>query len=115
MSIITFEWNYYFDNNSEIEFIFYYSGKDKKKLMEWMKETGFRRPILYVPEKVYYKNNVIGDTKSIVFNAKDGAVQFLENPSFPNYQEYLDELIEKWKACQDEEGFYCTTKNCFFL
>ncbi|WP_339702394.1 hypothetical protein [Algoriphagus aquimarinus] len=94
MSIITYDWNLYFDNNPEIEFIFYYSGKDKNKLMEWMKETGFRRPVLYDPEKVYYKNNVIGDTRSIVFNTKDGVVQFLENPSFPNYQEFLDELIE---------------------
>ncbi len=93
MSIITFDWNPYFENNPEIVFIFYYSGKNKEELVSWMKETDFHHPVLYDPEKLYYKNNVIGDTKSIVFNTKDGEVQFLENPSFPNYQEFLDELI----------------------
>lgn len=94
-SIITYDWNPYFDNNPEFEFIFYYSGSDKDKLVNWMTETDFRRPVLYDPEKVFYKENVIGDTKTIVFNVKDGVKQFLENPSFPNYQEFLDELKEK--------------------
>lgn len=91
-SIITFDWNPYFENNPEIEFIFYYSGKDREELVEWMKTTGFRRPVLYDPEKVFYSNNVIGDTKSIVFNTENGVVQFLENPSFSNYQNFLDQL-----------------------
>lgn len=92
MSIIIFNWNPYFENNPEIEFIFYYSGKDRGELAEWMKRTGFQRPILYDPNRVFYKNNVIGDTKSIVFNTRNGVKQFLENPSFPNYQESLDKL-----------------------
>lgn len=92
LSIITFDWNRYFENNPEIEFIFYYSGKDREELVEWMKVTGFRRPVLYDPEKGFYSNNVIGDTKSIVFNTEDGVVQFLENPSFPNYQDFLEQL-----------------------
>ncbi len=94
-SIITYDWNPYFVNNPEIEFIFYYSGKDKNKLIKWMEESDFHKPVLYDPNKVYYKNNVTGDTKSIVFNAKEGVVQFLENRSFSNYQEYLDKLKEK--------------------
>lgn len=95
MSIITFDWNPYFENNPEIEFIFYYSGKDREELVSWMKETDFQHPVLYDPGKIYYKNNVIGDTKSIVFNTKDGVKQFLKNPSFPDYQDSLDELVGK--------------------
>ena len=94
-SIITYDWNPYFDANPEIEFIFYYSGKDKEKLVKWMGKNEFRRPVLFDPEKVFYNQNVTGNTSSIVFNLKNGIVQFLENPSFPNYQEYLDELKEK--------------------
>lgn len=94
-SIITHDWNPYFEKNPEIEFIFYYSGENREKLVEWMKETNFRKPVLYDPNKVFYKNNVIGDTNSIVFNTKEGVVQFLENPSFSNYQEFLDKLVGK--------------------
>lgn len=95
MPIITFNWNPYFENNPKIEFIFYYSGKDRDELVEWMKRTDFQRPILYDPNRVFYKNNVIGDTKSIVFNTRYDVKQFLENPSFPNYKDFLDELKEK--------------------
>jgi hypothetical protein len=94
MSIITFNWNPYFENNPDIEFIFYYSGKDREKLVEWMKRTGFQRPVLYDPEKVFHSKNVIDEMTSIVFNTKAGVVEFLENPSFPNYQDFLDELKE---------------------
>ncbi|WP_425637703.1 hypothetical protein ACPUEN_20075 [Algoriphagus yeomjeoni] len=97
MSIITFDWKQYFENNPEIVFIFYYSGKDKQELVNWMEETNFQHPVLYDPEKIFYKNNVIGDTKSIVFNTKDGIKHSLENPSFPNYQDSLDELVGKGK------------------
>jgi hypothetical protein len=93
-SILNFDWNPYFENNPEIKFIFYYSGKDKSKIETWMKETGFQRPILYDPAKTFYNQNVVGDTNGIVFNTKNGIVQFLENPSFPNYQDFLDELKE---------------------
>jgi hypothetical protein len=95
MPIITFNWNPYFENNPKIEFIFYYSGKDRDELVEWMKRTDFQRPILYDINRVFYKNNVIGDTKSIVFNTRYDVKQFLENPSFPNYKDFLDELKEK--------------------
>ncbi len=94
-SIFTFDWNIYFENNPEIKFIFYYSGKDKSKLVEWMKKTGFQMPVLYDPNKEFYSKNVTGMTNSIVFNTKNGIVQFLENPSFPNYQDYLDKLKEE--------------------
>lgn len=91
-SIITYDWDCYFENNPEIEFIFYYSGKDRNEFVEWIKENEFGKPVLYDPEKVFYNQNVTGETMSIVLNTKDGIVQFLENPSFPNYQEYLDRL-----------------------
>jgi hypothetical protein len=91
-SIITYDWDSYFKNNPEIEFIFYYSGKDRDELVEWIKENEFGKPVLYDPEKVFYNQNVTGETMSIVLNTKDGIVQFLENPSFSNYQEYLDRL-----------------------
>jgi hypothetical protein len=94
MSIITFNWNPYFENNPDIEFIFYYSGKDRDELVEWMKENDFLRPILYDPNKVFYKNNVIGETKSLVFNTRDGVKQSLASPSFSNYQDFLNELKE---------------------
>lgn len=94
-SILNFDWNPYFTNNPEIKFIFYYSGNDKSKIETWMKETGFQRPILYDPAKEFYTKNVTGKTNSIVFNTKNGIVQFLENPSFPNYQDFLDELKGK--------------------
>lgn len=97
-SIITFDWNQYFDNNPEIKFIFYYSGENREELVDWMKKTGFRHPVLFDPEKVFYSGNVTGDTKAIVFNTKEGVVQFLENPSFPNYQDFLDELKENLKS-----------------
>jgi hypothetical protein len=60
--------------------------------VEWLKVTGFRRPVLFDPGKVFYSNNVMGETKSIVFNIQDSVVQFLENPSFPNYQDFLNQL-----------------------
>lgn len=91
-SFFSQDWNLYFQENPEVAFIFYYSGEDKSKLMSWMRETGFNRPVLYDPSKVFYSKNVIGDTNGIVFNVKDGRVQFLENPTFPNYQELLDTL-----------------------
>lgn len=97
MSIITHDWNPYFDNNPEIEFIFYYSGNDRDELVNWMTENNFQRPVLFDPEKVFYQNNVIGDTKSIVFNTKDGIKQFLANPSFPDYQDSLNELVGRGK------------------
>lgn len=95
MPIITFNWNSYFENNPDIEFIFYYSGKDRGELVEWMKENDSRRPVLYDPEKVFHSKNVIDEMTSIVFNTKAGVLQFLENPSFPNYKDFLDELKEK--------------------
>jgi len=94
-SIITFDWNPYFENNPEIEFIFYYSGKNKNELIEWMKRTDFQRPILYDPEKVFHSKNVGDEVTSIVFNTKDGVKQFLKNPTFPDYQDSLDELVGK--------------------
>jgi reverse gyrase len=92
--IITFNWNPYFKNNADIEFIFYYSGKDRGELVEWMKRTGIQRPVLYDSEKVFHSKNVIEEMTSIVFNTKAGVVQFLENPSFSKYQDFLDELKE---------------------
>jgi hypothetical protein len=59
-----------------------------------MEGTGFQRPILYDPDRKFYASNVTGDTNGITFNTKDGIVQFLENPSFPNYQDFLNELKE---------------------
>jgi len=94
-SIFNFDWNPYFENNPEIKFIFYYSGNEKSKIEKWMKETDFQWPILYDPAKAFYIQNVVGDTNGIVFNTKNGIVQFLENPSFPNYQDFLDELKGK--------------------
>lgn len=91
-SIITYDWDPYFENNPEIKFIFYYSGQDKNKLIKWMEENEFRRPVIYDPEKLFYKLNITGKTSSIVLNTKAGVVQFLENPSFSNYQKFLDEL-----------------------
>jgi hypothetical protein len=93
-SLLNFDWTPYFENNPEIRFIFYYSGKDRSKLEEWMEGNGFQRPILYDPDRKFYASNVTGDTNGITFNTKDGIVQFLENPSFPNYQDFLNELKE---------------------
>ena len=61
-SAINLDWNSYFENDYEIKFIFYYSGKDKEELMKWMEENDFRRPGLNDPDKVFYANNVTNYT-----------------------------------------------------
>lgn len=96
-SAINFDWNSYFDSNPDIKFIFYYSGKKKEELVKWIEENDFRRPVLYDPDKVFYTNNVTSRVSSIVLNTNNGIVKSVANPSFPNYQDSLDELVGRRK------------------
>lgn len=94
-SLLNYDWNQFVLNNPDVKFIMYYSGKDSEKLRSFMQEKKFVFPILFDPERNFYKKNVKGETASIAFLVKKGVNIGMSNPSFPEFQERLDWLVEQ--------------------
>lgn len=91
-SMFNQNWKPFIIENPEIKFIFYYSGKNKNRLQEWMNSQKFPSPILFDPDKLFYESNITSKVSSICFLVNDGEIISLSNPTFPEFQERLDEL-----------------------
>lgn len=94
-SILNFDWETAIENNPEYKFIFYYSGKRKEKLENWLKENDFKHPILFDPEKTFYNENIVDKVTSIAFIVKSNRIIQLSNPSIPSFQSDLDEVVKQ--------------------
>lgn len=94
-SIKTLDWQPAISNNKEVAFLFYISEKDSSKLIRQLKENNFSHPVIYDPNKEFYKANGIGKVSFISFLLKDDRKVEMGNPSFPNFQERLDELTRE--------------------
>lgn len=86
------DWKPFIQSNQSIKFIFYYSGQAPKKLESLLSELGFPVPIIYDPDKLFYKDNVTDRVTFISYLVKDEFIVGMSNPSMPNFQEKLDEL-----------------------
>lgn len=94
-SMLNFDWNQFVLDNPEVKFIMYYSGKDSEKLSSFMQEKKFEFPVLFDPERNFFKKNVKGETAGIAFLVKNGVKIGMSNPSFPEFQERLDWLVKQ--------------------
>jgi len=94
-SITNLDWQPAISNNKEVAFLFYISEKDPAKLIRQLRENNFSHPVIHDPNKEFYKANGIGEVSFISFLLKDDRKVEMGNPSFPNFQERLDELTKE--------------------
>jgi hypothetical protein len=77
----------------EVEYIFYYSGKDTVGLKEWMVKNKFTYPILFDYTGEGWENNIEGKLTNISFVVKDGKIVDLSNAGRPDFEEILNGMI----------------------
>jgi hypothetical protein len=94
-SLTTLDWQPAISNNKEVAFLFYISEKDSSKLIRQLKEYNFSHPVIHDPNKEFHKANGIGEVSFISFLLKDNRKVEMGNPSFPKFQERLDELTNE--------------------
>lgn len=91
-SILNLNWSKFIKENEDVKFIFYYSGSYLDELKNVLVESEFPMPMVYDPEKVFYKNNIKEELTFISFLVKKNKIVGMSNPSIPNFQKKLDEL-----------------------
>ncbi|MDO9554761.1 hypothetical protein [Rhodonellum sp.] len=95
-SFLNFAWEEYIVNHPEIDFIFYYSGADTVALKEWLSLNKFSSPVLFDIDGEFKRDN-IKDKKltSISFVVKKGSIIDFSNPSQPDFEKVLRELLSQ--------------------
>jgi hypothetical protein len=93
-SILNFDWESAISNNPEYRFVFYFSGKSKDDLEDWLRAENFRHPLLFDPNKEFYRNNIQDKVTGTAYILKNKRIVKASNPSIPNFQSDLDNVFE---------------------
>lgn len=95
-STMELDWQTAISENKDVAFLFFVSEKDSSKLIQHMKEVNFSHPLLWDPDKKFYKSNIIEDNLSFIsFLVREDRIIEMGNPTVPNFQERLDELTKE--------------------
>ncbi|MHA7130710.1 hypothetical protein [Algoriphagus namhaensis] len=85
INILGLDWGEVMAQHPDVTYLFYYSGKSKQELEEYMRRKEIDFPIFFDPEKKFYSTNIRDKVTGISFLVKNGRVYKLGNPSVPNF------------------------------
>ncbi|WP_194975257.1 hypothetical protein [Aquiflexum lacus] len=92
------DWQSAISEFQDIAFLFYVSEKDTAKLIRNLKKVNFTHPVIHDPSEEFRELNVKGKEWTFIsYLVKENEIVGMGNPSFPDFNKRLSELIDESK------------------